>query len=76
MKKPRGGDTPGAVTQRRRVPMSAVKVHRIDRGVNDLSLSAVVGVGADAHRIATIGAWSFMVPENNQEPMIRDLDAA
>lgn len=56
--------------------MSAVKVHRIDKGVNDLNLSAVVGVGADAHRIATIGAWSFMVPENNQEPMIRDLDAA
>lgn len=42
-----------------------------------VTVSAVIGEGPEAHRIARVGAWTFTVPgAEGQEPLIRDVDAA
>lgn len=43
----------------------------------DVVVSALVGTGADAHRIVTVGPWCFTVQgAEGTEPLIRDVDAA
>ena len=44
--------------------------------VNEVSVSGVIGAGADAHRLVKRGPWTFTIWETGDgEPRIRDLDA-
>jgi hypothetical protein len=46
--------------------------------INPVQVTEVLGTGAEAHRLAVVGEWTFMVREadRDREPMIPDADLA
>ena len=54
--------------------MSVSKMNENAENINPVQVTEVLGTGAEAHRLAMVGEWTFMVREadRDREPLVSD----